>query len=130
MSDIELVLPTYGVVSKSKPNKSLTLNWYRNAHYRASNDAKKRFKLLMSDQLRQLDQIEGKLVMSYRYYAKRKGTDMDNFVSVSKKFMQDALVEFGLITDDNCDYIVRSTEDYMGIDKKNPRIELSITIKQ
>ena len=123
---IKLTVPIYGVVSAKKPNQSLTLNWYRNAHYQIANNAKKRFKKLMIPQLVQLDPIEGKLSIRYKYYAKRKSTDLDNFCSVSRKFLHDALVETGLIQDDNCSVIVKSSEEYMGIDKLNPRIEVFI----
>jgi len=123
---IKLTLPIYGVVSAKNPNKSLTLNWYRNAHYQSANSAKKRFKKMILPQLLSLDAIEPPIKIRYKYYAKRKGTDLDNFCSVSRKFFQDALVEAGLIEDDNCDFIVKSSEEYAGIDRQNPRIEVFI----
>lgn len=130
MSDYEFTLPIYGVIKPSKKakNPSLTINWYRNAHYRTSNDAKKRFKAMIQDQLDQFEAINGQIRLTYIYYAKRKGTDMDNFVSASKKFFQDALVESGLLIDDNTDYIIESRERFGGIDKDNPRIVAKINV--
>jgi Holliday junction resolvase RusA-like endonuclease len=123
---IKLTLPIYGVVSVKQPNKSLTLNWYRNAHYQSSDTAKKRFKKMILPQLLALDAIETPIKIRYKYYAKRKGTDLDNFCSVSRKFLQDSLVETGLIDDDNCEFIIKSSEEYAGIDRQNPRIEAFI----
>jgi Holliday junction resolvase RusA-like endonuclease len=123
---IKLTLPIYGVVSAKKQNESLTLNWYRNAHYQSANAAKKRFKKMILPQLLALDSIETPIKIRYKYYAKRKGTDLDNFCSVSRKFLQDSLVETGLIDDDNCEFIIKSSEEYAGIDRQNPRIEVFI----
>ena len=44
-----------------------------------------------------------------------------------KSSFQDAIVECGLIPDDNVNYIVENKEVYGGIDKDNPRIEAFIT---
>lgn len=130
MSDFFFTLPIYGVIKKTKNNKNLaiTFNWGRCAHFRTYSKAKKDFKSMISNQLNSIDKIEGKLIISYTYFAKRNGTDMDNFVSVSKKFFQDALVESGLIGDDNTNYIIESREKFGGIDKESPRIEARINI--
>ena len=127
MNKYKLTLPIYGVVSVKKKGVSMSMNWYRNAHYQSSNIAKKRFKKMMLPQLVDLDQFNGQLRVDYTYYAKRAGTDLDNFVGCAKKFFQDALTEVGLIADDNCSVIIKNTETYGGIDKENPRIEVVIT---
>ena len=63
------------------------------------------------------------------YYAARDNSpDLDNFTSVSKKFFQDAMVELGLIHDDNINHIISTSEYYGGIDRKNPRVMAYITI--
>ena len=126
MNKYTITLSIYGVTNTKKPGESLTLNWYRNAHYRTNNNAKKRFKKLVAPQLLELDALTGKLRIDYIYYAKRKGTDLDNFTSTAKKYFQDALVELGIIPDDNCGVIVDTREKYAGIDKENPRIEVVI----
>ena len=115
-------LPIYGVNKKS----AISLNWYRNAHYRTCNSAKKEFKRQIREQIYLHDQIKGSVKIRYYYYAKRKGTDLDNFVGVVKKFFQDALVECGLIPDDNVSVICSSSEIYCGVDKDNPRVEAVI----
>jgi len=130
MSDYFFTLPIYGVIKPTKKvkNPPINLNWYRNAYFGASNDAKKKFKLMISDQLSAFDKMNGKLIISYTYYARQNGTDMDNFVSVSRKFFQDALVESGLIDDDNTNYIIESREKFGGVDRDNPRVEARIDI--
>jgi Holliday junction resolvase RusA-like endonuclease len=126
MADYKIVLPIYGVVSTKEPGKSLTLNWYRNAHYQSNNTAKRRFKRMIAEQVLQIDAITGPVRLDYHYYAKRKGTDLDNFISTAKKYFQDSLVELGVIADDNCSVIVENREKFMGVDKNNPRIEVFI----
>ena len=131
MHDYEFELPIYNVIKKTKYNKetAITLNWYCNAHRYTRNNAKKKFKQMVSEQIKSHDPIpEGvKLSVSYEYYAKRNGTDLDNFVCIARKFFQDAMSELGLITDDNTKVIVKSSERYMGIDRENPRLIAKIT---
>ncbi len=53
---------------------------------------------------------------------------MDNFSIIARKFFQDCLSKSGLIDDDNCGVIIKNSEEYAGIDKDNPRIEVEITV--
>ena len=117
-------LPIYGVAKKG----AIAVNWYRNAHYQESNSAKIKFKKMIQEQLDSFDPINGQIKIKYTYYAKANNNpDLDNFVGTVKKFFQDALVESGLIEDDNVNYIVSNSESYGGIDKLNPRVEAVIT---
>ena len=119
----KFTLPLYGVTKKG----AIAVNWYRNAHHHESNSAKKKFKALIQDQLNQFDEIETPIKIKYTYYAQRNNSpDLDNFVGTVKKFFQDALVESGLIEDDNVNFIVSNSECYGGIDKLSPRVEAEI----
>ena len=119
----KFTLPLYGVTKGA-----VSVNWYRNAHHHVSNKAKKEFKKQIQDQLNQFDKIETPIKIKYTYYAARNNSpDLDNFVGTAKKFFQDALVESGLIEDDNVHFIVANSEEYGGIDKLNPRVEANIT---
>lgn len=119
----KFILPLYGVTKKG----AIAVNWYRNAHYQESNGAKKKFKKLIQDQLDQFDKIETPIKIKYTYFAQRNNSpDLDNFVGTAKKFFQDALVESGLIEDDNIHFIVANSESYGGIDKENPRVEAEV----
>ncbi len=124
----KFTLPIYGVIEKTKHNRNnaITLSWSRGAHFDTYNKAKKKFKLMIMDQLIQFDSIGGQLKIKYTYYAKRNGTDLDNFIGMAKKFFQDALAEVGLIEDDNTRIIIASSEIYGGIDRDNPRVEAEI----
>jgi hypothetical protein len=117
-------LPVYGVVKDL--NVGLSLNWYRNAHFRDLAKAKKTFRFLIYNQLQQLKPFEGQLFIIYTYYARQAGTDLDNFTSCHKKFFQDCLTTHKLIKDDNCKYIPQTMEVYGGIDRKDPRVEALI----
>ena len=131
MAEYKFILPIYGIIKPTRKvkNPALSLNWYRNVHYRGNNQAKKAFKKHMQPQLNKFDAINGEISIHYKYYAKRKNTDLDNFVAVVKKYFQDALSESGLIADDNCSVIVENREKYMGVDKDNPRVECFIKVK-
>lgn len=119
----KFILPIYGVTKKG----AIAVNWYRNAHYQQSNQAKIKFKALIQEQLDSFDPIDGKIKIKYTYFAKANNSpDLDNFVGTVKKFFQDALVESGLIEDDNVNFIVANSEYYGGIDRNNPRVEAEI----
>ena len=119
----KFTLPLYGVTKKG----AIAVNWYRNAHYQTSNQAKIKFKKMIKPQLDSFDPIEGKIKIKYTYFAKANNNpDLDNFIGTVKKFFQDALVESGLIEDDNVNIIIENSESYGGIDRLNPRVEAEI----
>lgn len=118
----KFTLPIYGVAKDA-----ISLGWYRNAHYHTNNAAKKKFKRLIQSQLDKFDPIEGKVKIKYIYFARYdNGPDLDNFVGVVKKYFQDALVESGLLADDNVNVIIANSESYGGLDRENPRVEAEI----
>tara|TARA_R100000951_G_scaffold112393_1_gene112649 strand:+ start:468 stop:848 length:381 start_codon:yes stop_codon:yes gene_type:complete len=120
---IKFTLPLYGVTKKG----SISVNWYRNAHYQTSNKAKIEFKKQIQQQLDMFDKIQTPIKIKYTYYAKANNSpDLDNFVGTVKKFFQDALVESGLIPDDNVNFIKCNSESYGGIDRKSPRVDVDI----
>lgn len=131
MADYKFILPIYGVVKPKKNNKNcaLTFNWAMAANHWDYSKAKKKFHLMIQDQLSKFDKIEGEISIHYDYYATRNGTDLDNFSIIARKFFQDSLSKSGLIKDDNCKVIFRNSEEYAGIDKENPRIEARIRVR-
>ena len=50
-----------------------------------------------------------------------------NVISVIDKFFQDALVERGCIEADDLSIVIEVNSKYIGIDKENPRLEVTIT---
>ena len=87
-------------------------------------NVKRKFKEHIAPQFDKLEPIKTQVSIHFTYYAARNNSpDLDNFTSVSKKFFQDAMVELGLIADDNVHYIVATSESYGGLDRENPRVE-------
>tara|TARA_R110002167_G_scaffold271300_4_gene477881 strand:- start:15352 stop:15759 length:408 start_codon:yes stop_codon:yes gene_type:complete len=120
--ELKFILPCY--IKQGKKNVSINLNWYRNTHYQTSNNIKRKFKEHIAPQFDKLEPIKTQVSIHFTYYAARNNSpDLDNFTSVSKKFFQDAMVELGLIADDNVHYIVATSESYGGLDRENPRVE-------
>ena len=124
---VSMHLPLFidsGKRAKSK-RRWLTLNNYRNWHYQVSNGLKIKFKREIKEKLD--FKIEGKVKIYYEYYApdKRK-RDLMNVISVIDKFFQDALVERGCIEADDLSIVVEVNSKYIGIDKENPRLEVTI----
>jgi len=109
----------------------LNLNQYRNLHYRTLAAAKKRYAQIvyriLSDRTQK--KISKKpLTIYYDYYhGNKRRHDVLNAVSVIDKFALDALVEGGLLEDDNSDIVKQYVITDRGIDKENPRAELRIT---
>jgi hypothetical protein len=119
-----IVCPVYGVIPK-KPNNLFNLNWFRNAHWAQQNNAKIIFGELVQSQVDKLEPIDTSVVLHYTYYAKRKGTDVDNVIALTKKCLQDVLTQ-SVLVDDHADYVIGSTERFGGYDKTNPRVEVHI----
>ncbi len=104
----------------------LNLNAYRNANYHVLNTVKKNYKAIMSEQILKLDKMD-KIEIRYVLYPKTKRlVDIDNVISIHKKFFQDALVELGKLPDDNYLHIIGSSESFGDVDKSNPRVEIII----
>ena len=69
--------------------------------------------------------LTGKVVINYRWYESNKRRDLDN-IAFAKKFIQDALVEYGVLQGDGWRHIV-GFNDMFYVDKDNPRIEVEIS---
>lgn len=121
-----VTLPYFVPVGKKEKNFYVNLNIYRNAHHFTLNSAKVTFKETIQDQLDLLPFLN-KIKLHYRVFApsKRK-IDTMNVGSIADKFFCDALVEAGKLTDDNYDYILYNGFEFGGIDKENPRVEVTI----
>ena len=118
--------PLFVHVSKNK-KFILNLNNYRNAHYQVLNKAKVNYKAIIAEQLSVLEPLK-KVKIHYKLFPKtRRRTDIGNVISIHKKFFEDALSESGLIPDDDYEHFVANSEDFGGVDKINPRVEIYIT---
>lgn len=111
----------------------LNQNWYRNAHHMVSNKVKELFKAHVLEAVKDKDgnvlQLPkgGRYSFSYRIFPEsNRALDVMNPGSVIDKFTCDALVELGVIKDDNHKILPEFTFSFGGIDKENPRCELEI----
>lgn len=116
---------------KSEDKKiMLNMNVYRNLHHMTNNKAKTIFKELISSYLSASCSALN-LLPPYRftytlYQASNRSTDIANILSIVDKFTCDALVELGVIKDDNCKILSEVVYRYGGVDKEDPRAELEI----
>lgn len=119
-------LPLSVPVSKKK-NFSLNLNIYRNAHYLVLNKAKTVFTSQILSQLRELPK-QSLIGLTYNIFLpNQRKADISNIGSVTDKFFSDALVEAGVIPDDNYTYLRQVQFFFGGVDRVNPRVDVTIT---
>ncbi len=92
------------------------------------NAIKKKYQELIKPILRALNikMIDYPVKIEYCVYGKDKRLfDIDNTVTVSK-FTGDAMVELGILKDDNYSIVREVSLKFGGIDKENPRAEVTI----
>ena len=107
----------------------MNMNFYRNVHHITNNQLKKMFVDVIKSQHGGLckfsKRITGPFRFTYTIYPERK-SDVMNVGAVLDKYASDALIERGLIKDDNCMVVRELTFRFGGYDKENPRCELIV----
>lgn len=89
------VLPCYMELGKKKI--SLTLNWYRNAHFQVLNKTKSLWSPTLGLQMFNAKKIH----VSYTlYWNSNRRTDFMNWIVIADKYFLDWLVTMGCIPDD------------------------------
>lgn len=109
---------------------ALNFNVYRNLHFVLKNQIKVIFKDIVLNALNG-DIIEKGVFPPYRFtytlfQASNRSTDVANVLSIVDKFACDALTSLLIIEDDNHKILSEVIYRYGGVDKENPRAELSI----
>jgi hypothetical protein len=138
---MKIILPlSVTLPRKTKADKvfPLNLNIYRNAHYTVLNAAKIAYKGVVKERLDAIaiGNLAGHLKweptstpvrFTYTIFpGSNRAFDLANVCAIVQKFTDDALIELGVIKDDNYK-IVRSIDYRFGaVDKLNPRAELDI----
>lgn len=130
---MKLILPlSVTIPRKTKADMvfALNLNIYRNAHYMTLNPAKVLFKEKVEWIVSVCNfKVEFPPPYHFRYTVFPKdgrAFDLGNVLSIVQKFNDDALIELGLITNDNYK-IVRAVDYRFGHpDKDSARVELQI----
>lgn len=124
---MKLVLPLYLIVGKGKPKKlPLNLNHYRNAHFHVLNSMKVQFKKAISPQLTFPKLVEPVKISYVLYPPTRRELDISNVLCIVDKYLCDALVEAGLLEDDNFNHLPQVEFRFGAVDKDNPRAEAFI----
>ena len=124
---MKLVLPLYLSVGKRKPKKlPLNLNHYRNAHFHVLNSMKVQFKKAISSQLTFPKLVEPVKISYVLYPPTRRELDISNVLCIVDKYFCDALVEAGLMEDDNFNHLPQVEFRFGAVDKENPRAEAFI----
>lgn len=122
---------TVVVPRKTKAGKkySLNLNGYRNWFHHENNALKVLYKGIVAEALKSAEGEMGKppYLFRYTFFASNKRLfDLGNVGSIVQKFADDALMELGLLEDDNYTFVRKVEYCFGGIDKDNPRAELEI----
>lgn len=104
----------------------LNINNYRNANHFILARAKVLFHELVAPLVKHIP-AHGRVDLIYTLFVgSNQLIDTNNVCSVVDKFFSDVLVNVGILEDDNC-HIVKDTKfTYGGIDKSNPRVEVTI----
>ena len=124
ISPIAIYLPR---INTKDRRIALNLNIYRNTHYQINNHIKDEYRKLMASQLSGIVFEKGiKSLELHLYKPSKRKMDRSNVLCIVEKFFCDAMVYYGCIEDDNDDYIDTTIYKSMGIDKKNPRVEIFI----
>ena len=128
---VKIILPlSVTIPRKTKADKVfiLNLNVYRNTHHMTLNQAKIAWKDVVGRALAGIENVgycQFKFVYTV-YAASGRKFDLGNVLSVVQKFTDYALIEYGVIPDDNYKIIPIIVYRFGGVDKENPRVELEI----
>lgn len=122
----KMVLPLYVHTTKSRTKKGkfiLNLNNYRRVHFFTLNKAKAEFKRLLKFPDKKFSTVS--LAFVY-FHGNKQKVDVANPCSIIDKFFCDALVDAGVIEDDNQDIVKIVSYIGGGVDKDYPRCEVLV----
>jgi len=123
----ELTLPLYITTGKLKKQTHwLNMNKVFNMHHQVRNQVKKIFTEACLLMLLGKPKMKRCRITYTIYKPTRRRYDVMNVASVVDKFFQDALVESGVLEDDNYVIVPEVVGRHGGIDKNNPRVEVLV----
>lgn len=128
LTEVKLICPFRVNPSKTGRGKTYTinLNQYRNWHPMVENSVKKKYSEIMGDQLDGIA-FGSQITMEYRVFKPtRRRLDKMNVIAITSKYLQDSLVDWGCIPDDNDDFIKDELVKPTEYDKNNGRVEVVI----
>lgn len=131
VTELKLICP-FRIKSGARGKKlySINLNAYTNWHFQLKNQLKRNYAAIMKPQLEAIE-IETPVKVVYKVYKpSKRRLDKMNVVSVTSKFLMDAISDHGCWEDDNDDFIKTEVIMPTSLDRDEPRIEVYIkTIK-
>lgn len=123
---IRFSVPVYYALTKEK-TVLVGLNFDRSkAHFHTKNKLKKHYHSLVAEQMKEFEPIVGQYRIYFTYYYKNSSSDMPNVRSLIEKYVLDGLIECGIVANDNVKHLIGEHSDVGGLDKENPRMEITI----
>ena len=115
---------------RGRKTYAINLNQYTNWHFQLKNNLKRSYAAYMADQLEGIE-IESPVEITYTVHKPTRRTlDKMNVISITSKFLMDAITEFGCWEDDNDDIIKDERLKPTIHNPKDPHVEVVIkTIK-
>lgn len=118
---MDFIIPTRIILGKHKKKSfPVNVNSFANQHHRIKHNAK----MVFYDYIKSLNlkrtygTFEDRVRFHYDYYAERGGLfDESNVGAALDKFTADALVDCGVLVDDNYKFVKHYTFDFCGIKK-------------
>lgn len=128
--EVKIVLPLFVMLPRKtiKDKKYIVnLNNFPNTHRRTLAEAKIEYAKLVEAAVSEVHCFK-KAKLHFRYFhGNKRKMDKSNPCCIIEKFACDALTKLGFWEDDHSEIIPETTYTYCGVDKENPRCELTIT---
>lgn len=98
--------------------------YYKNKHWNKGNDMKQRVQRDIEPYLKELGNFTKPVVVEFTWIEPDRRRDLDG-VCFAKKFILDAMVNIGVITDDSQKY-VKNFKDFFGYKKNEPKVIVEV----
>ena len=126
---VNLTCPLYvDLPRKTKKDKRvyINMNSYRNLHFLVNNQVKKMYLEAVRSQLEGIT-IQTPVEITYKVYKKTsRRLDKLNVISVTGKYLLDAITDLGCWEDDSDEFVKKETILPTELDRANGRVEVTI----
>lgn len=127
--EVKLICPFHVMLPrKTKADKKMpiNLNAYRNWHPMVESQVKKKYAEIMWPQIQHLV-FDGEVEITYQVFKpSKRRLDKMNVLSITSKYLLDAISEAGCWEDDNDDIVKDEHLKPTELDRNNPRVEVTI----
>ena len=115
-------------ITIGRTKHSLSMNkLFNRQSFHLKRELKRAYKELVFPQVSSAYKHREVEILFVLYPPSKAKRDRSNFLSIHEKFLCDALVEFGVLVDDN-DQFIKSTTYMSGpADKNDPRVEIYVS---